>query len=212
MEYILTIRIPLPLKVKKVISREKKRLVTKYGSGYESEPHITLYLGRYSKSGFSRLVEYIETVSIKSFNISLLNPGVTMSKNRSTKFFFLDVSSKKQIHDLHTRVLKAVALYRGSLLRRKDQNRVRQGLFSKKEVSNLNKYGYARVLKLFSPHITLGEVGTDRAGPKLSDLRKNLASIKGVNFAVDRIVLMLYEKESEKIKARLLEKSVLKLG
>lgn len=211
MEYILSVRIPFPQTINKVLKREKDRFVAKYGSSYKSEPHITLYLGRYTKQGFSKLIPDLLSLSIKQFSVFLLKPKMTLGKEFQHKFFFVDISNKKELYALHVAVLKLTVRYRSPLLRKKDQQRLRTGLYGKAERNNLSRYGCVHVLQLFEPHITLGEVGVNEKQPALADVQKNLKSIKGARFSVSNFTALLHEKRNNKEGAKLVKEVKIKL-
>jgi len=106
MEYILTIQIRFPLRVEKVLKQEKNRFVKIYGSGYRSEPHITLYLGRYTKPGFHKLIPALQKIEEKRFTISLQKPE-SVIKKKGRKFFFVGIANNKKLSLLHKKVLSA---------------------------------------------------------------------------------------------------------
>lgn len=211
MEYILSIRISFPQSITKVLKREKNRFIAKYGSAYKSEPHITLYLGRYTKRGFLKLIRDLQSLSIKQFIISLLEPKITREKALHRKLFFVDVSNRKELYALHAAILKTAVRYRSSLLRKKEQERLRKGLYGKVERNNLKRYGYAQALQLFKPHITLGEVDIDAAQPTLANVKNNLRSLRGTKFSVLGFTALLHEKRSSKKDAKLIKEVRIKL-
>jgi 2'-5' RNA ligase len=212
MEYILTVRVSLPQRIREVIAREKNKFVRQYGSSYTSEPHITLYLGRYTKQGFRRFVQDAHLISIRPFTIALRKPKAELNKSLKRRFFFLDVSGKEKLYILHLAVLRIAARYRSPLIRTKDQKRLRKRLYDKRERSNLHTYGYAHVLDLFKPHITLGEVEFGKLQPGIASVRKSLRSLQKRTFLVSNIVAILYQKESKEKSAKTIRKTTIRLG
>jgi hypothetical protein len=71
MEYEVSIRINFPVSISDILRKEKERFMTEYGSDYRSEPHITLYLDRYTQEGFSRLAHDLKELKLKPFSITL---------------------------------------------------------------------------------------------------------------------------------------------
>ena len=74
MEYEISIRVTLPAKISKVLKLEKDRFVVEYGSSYKSDPHVTLYLDRYTEDGFPKLIKDLEKLKFEAFTFSLLPP------------------------------------------------------------------------------------------------------------------------------------------
>lgn len=203
-EYIVSIRITFPEKISVVLKQEKDRFVREYGSGYTSSPHITLYLGRYTEDGFPELIEDLRKLPMKPFAISLLKPKV-IREGSQHNLYIVDVSNKEHLRELHARVLEIAIRYRSPLLRAKDQQRLDQGLYGNIERENLNRYGHARVLHLFEPHITLGEVGTDDPQPEFADIKNNLTQIEGAKVVVSHLAVFFHRKEKDEEKATLIE-------
>jgi 2'-5' RNA ligase len=205
MEYIVSIQVPFPEKISKVLKQEKDRFVAKYGSSYKSEPHITLWLGRYTKEGFLKLIPDLQELSLKSFTISLLKPEVIKEGGLHRHLYIIDASNKEQLRALHKEISKIAVRYRSPLLREKDQKRLRAGLYGTEERQNLDSYGYARALQSFEPHITLGEIDVNDPQPVLKDIQKNLEQIEGEEIIVSQIVVVFHGKESGDEKAKLIE-------
>jgi len=205
MEFIISIRIAFPENITAILEREKNRFVGEYGSSYTSAPHITLYLGRYIEEGFPRLIEDLRKLPLEPFTISLLKPEMIVEKELQRNFYFVDISNKETLRELHAKILPIAARYRSTQLRTRDQQRLDQGVYGNEERENLSRYGGARVLNLFEPHITLGEIGMQNPQPELSDIQKNLRQIEGQEIGVSSLVVFFYKKENMEEKAKLIE-------
>lgn len=206
-EYIVSIRITFPEAVSSVLMREKNRFVSEYGSSYKSEPHITLYLARYTPEGFSKLIPDLRNLPLRQLSVSLLDPKVVNQKGLRN-FYIVDISNKEQLQELHAQVLEAAARYRSPLLREKSQKRLEQGLYNDAERENLHRYGSADVLHLFDPHVTLGEVGVGDPQPELADVQENLKQIVGEEIAVSSLAVFFHRKRYGEEKAALVEEVI----
>ncbi len=207
MEYIISIRINLPEEIIAVIKKEKQDFNAKYGGGYHSDPHITLYLSSYTKEGFSKLLKDLNLTSFHPFTISLLTPTLLQEGTRR-KLFVVDISNKEQFYALHTKVLEVARQYRSPRYRDKDQERLDQGLYSDEEKKNLARCGYARSYALFEPHITIGEVPPDIDPQDLENICSRLKQIEGEQILIKAMVIYLHRKENTKTKAIMLEEVV----
>lgn len=188
MEYIeVSIRITLPSEVSSLIKQEKDRFVTQYGSSYKSEPHITLYLHRYTEEGVFKLSSDLRELALAPFSFSLLKPEIIDEGHRN--LYVIDVSNKEKLIELHERISTVASHYQSDLLREKDQKRLEQGLSIEP--------------RTFVPHITLGEVASDASQPDLIEVRKNLADLEGKEILVSGITLFFYGKEKGEAKGKL---------
>jgi 2'-5' RNA ligase len=212
MEYLLTIRIDLPSSIAKVIRREKLRFVTRYGSSYKSEPHITLYLGRSTKTGFPKLVRALRQLPLRQGAVSVRAPRTVIKGRPQRKSFFVAISNAETLRALHAAILPTAARFRSAYLRRKDQVRLRKGLLGAEELRNLRRYGYADVLRLFEPHITIGRVDAADPRPKLAEVRKNLKPIEGKMLPVSTLTVLLYAKKSPTEAAKEIERTKIELS
>ena len=187
MEYTeISIRITLPPKISVIIKKEKMRFVPEVGSSYNSEPHITLYLARYTEDGFSKLIMNLKELIFNSFTFSLLGLKVNLEGYRN--LYVVEVSDQDKLQELRDKICSVASRYQSPLLREKDQKRFEQGIV---------KDSWP-----WFPHITLGEVPIDAPQPDLADVRKNIASIEGEQITVFGVTLFLYGKEEgvEKMK------------
>lgn len=187
-EYALSIRIVFPEAISKVIKQEKDRFVFEYGSKYKSEPHITLYLTRYTldrntKEGFPELIRNLQKLPLKSLEISLLDPKIIVEKDRHRNLYVIGVSSKKQLQELRNQVYIVADQYRRTLLGEKKQERDKE----------------------LEPHITLGEIDFDRPQAELAEVEKNVRQVIGEKVAVSSIVVFFYVKGFGREKMTLVE-------
>lgn len=207
MEYEISIRITFPEKISQVLKLEKDRFVTEYGSGYKSEPHITLYLDRYTKEGFPKLLGTLRELQVKPFTISLLEPKVRFEEGRHRNLYVMDISNKEQLQELYTKISEMAIPYRSPLLREKTRQRLeRQGIHTDGTRKSLDMQENTRATESFSPHITLGEIDLDKPQADIVEVQKNLKQIKGEEIVVSSIAIFLYEKESGAEKAKLIDK------
>lgn len=187
MEYIeLSIRITLPPEISAVIKKEKERFVAEYGSKYKSEPHITLYLARYTKDGLEKLPLDLQQFAYVPFSFTLLGPEVSLREGKN--HYVVDVSDKERIEDLHVKISEIASRYQSPLLRQSDQARVEQGIRLEPQP--------------FVPHITLGSVNVDAPQPSLADIRNNLKAIQGKEVTVSDVTAFFYGKETSEEKAK----------
>jgi 2'-5' RNA ligase len=188
-EYTVSIRITLPEELTAIIMREKNRFVSEYNSGYKSEAHITLYLSRYIKEGFPKLITDLRKFTFKPFDFSLLEAKTISEGYRN--LYFIDVSNKEQLEKLHIEISKIASPYKSPLLREKDRKRVEQSI--------------SIAPRPFTPHITLGEVISNAPQPDIVAVKKNVAAVEGKKITVSNIVVFFYKKEDGAEKAEMIE-------
>lgn len=193
-EYSISIRITFPEVIREAIKREKQRFVSEYGSKYKSEPHITVYLtkytlDRYTTDGFSKLIQDLRGLSLKQFEISLLSPKVIVEEDRHRNLYVLDVSNKEQIQEVSDKVYKVASQYRSTLMG-EDEKRSKE----------------------LEPHITLGEIDFDKPQADISDAKKNLQQIVGEKVTVSNLVIFFYIKEPGEEKSKLLEEIIIPIN
>ena len=210
MEYVVSIRIPFPETIGNVLKREKDRFVSQYGSSYKSEPHITLYLDRYTREGFSKLINDLRGLSMKPFTISLLKPNVRLEEDRQNNLYVMDVSDKEQIQELHDKILELAIRYQSPLLRSKVRHRLeQQGIYTDGKRENLKD---AYVDQTFDPHITLGQVGINDPQPDLKDVERNLKELVGEKITVSHLIVMFDGKMNDDKHFKLVEKATISLS
>lgn len=202
MEYEVSIRIVIPEAISNVLKKEKERFVAGYGSSYKSEPHITLYLDRYTPEGFPRLIEDLRELRVPPFSFSLLQPKIVREEHLHRNLYVMDVSNKAQIQELHDKISEIAVRYRSPLMREKTRQRLeRQGIHTDGTRESVED---ARA-EMFDPHITLGEIDFDRPQAQIVDAQKNLKQLEGQAILVSDIVVFLYGKEQDAEKAKLLD-------
>mgnify|MGYP001593211596 FL=1 len=201
MEYEISIRVTLPAKISKVLKLEKDRFVVEYGSSYKSDPHVTLYLDRYTEDGFPKLIKDLEKLKFEAFTFSLLPPEMRIEKDRHRNLYVMDVSSKEQFRRLHDEVSKIAIPYRSPLLREKTSRRLeQQGIYTDGVRANVLE----STNNNFDPHITLGEIDFDKPQAEITEVQKNLKQIEGEKISVSSIVVFFYGKERGVEKANLI--------
>lgn len=206
-EYSISIRIVFPWEITAVLKREKERFVAEYGSEYKSEPHITLYLDRYTKEGFPKLLRELHKLRVESFTISLLAPEVRREENDRCNLYVVDVSNKEQLQELRDRISKVAIPYQSPLLREKVRRRLeKRGVHT--DGTRKSAEAYLGEEK-FNPHITLGEIGFDEPQADFATVQKNTKSIEGAKIVVSSIVVFFYGKEWGAEKATLLDEIVM---
>jgi 2'-5' RNA ligase len=190
MDYLeVSIRIILPAEISAVIMREKMRFVSEYGSKYKSEPHITLYLGRYTEEGFPKLIEDLNKLKLEQTTFTLL--GLKMTQGQQGNSYVVDVSNYDQLLELRAKVSEVAYRYQSPLLREKDQQRLDKGI--------------ALESTQFVPHITLGSIPVDSPQPIVEEVQNNIESIVGKQIDVLDMTAFLYGKEEGEEKLRLIE-------
>jgi 2'-5' RNA ligase len=205
-EYEISIRITFPEKISKALKLEKDRFVAEYGSGYKSEPHITLYLDSYTREGFPQLLHDLRELRVQPFTIALLKPKAIFEEDRHRNLYVMDVSNKEQLWQLHAKVSEIAIPYRSPLLREKTRQRLeRQGIHTDGTRESLNAHKDARAIEMFDPHITLGEIDLDKPQADIAEVRKNLKQIEGEAIAVSSIVVFFYGREDNSEKAKLID-------
>lgn len=179
MEYEMSIRINFPADISETLRSEKDRFVAEYGSRYKSEPHITLYLDRYTKEGFSFLIPVLRELQVEPFEITLLAANVNLEPKRHRNLYVVDFSNKEPLRQLHHKIKKIAA---------------------SKSVEMLEDS------QSFDPHITLGAVDLDARQPNLAEVQKNIGSLKGKKITISSFSAALYGKQNSKERFELIEK------
>lgn len=205
MEYEVSIRIDFPAKISEALAREKERFVAKYGSSYKSEPHITIYLDRYTKEGFFQLVHDLGELSVEPFEISLLETKVRLESERYRNLYVVDISNKEQLIKLHNEVKKIAVRYHSPFLREKVRKQLeKQGVITDGKRENLPSSWSDT--QTFDPHITLGEIDLDESQPDLSEVQERVKNLKGVRVNISTFSALLYGKKDNEEKFKLIQK------
>jgi hypothetical protein len=130
MEHEVSIRINFPEHISEILHREKKRFVAEYGSAYASEPHLTLYLDRYTKEGFVRLMHGIRELKFEPFVLTLLDVRVSAELNHRN-LYVIEISNTEQLKKLQRHVQKIACATKALF-------------YEKRHVSSSNKKGSLR--------------------------------------------------------------------
>ena len=209
-EYEVSIRINFPEDINKTLRKEKERFVSKYGSGYNSEPHITLYLDRYTEEGFSRLKRDLKELHAEPFTITLLQARANLEQDRHRNLYVVDISNKDALRQLRDKVQKIAIKYRSPLLREKVRKQLEiQGVVTDGKRDSLPNS--RKDAQIFDPHITLGEVNLDVQQPDLEEVRENIKNLNGANITISNFDVSLYGKKNNDEKFNLIEKVVIPL-
>ena len=203
-EYEVSIRVCFPEAVTKILKKEKDRFVAKYRSNYKSEPHITVYLDRYTQEGLPQLLHDLQELRVQPFSFSLLKPEARREEDRHRNLYVMDVSNKERIQELHAKVSQIAIRYRSPSLRSKVRQRLEQrGIHTDGTRESLKG---ALDTEKFDPHITLGEISLGNPQPDLMDIQKNLKELEGKEIAVSNLIVYFYGKAESNEKFTLIEK------
>jgi len=195
MEYILGVHIPIPPNQAKLIASVKSKNHIEYPGNYKYQPHITIYLCRFTKAKFKKLFKNLKTKNFKSF---LLRIGkLEKQTNNKNSFIYLSLVKNKSLILFHEYILKIANPLRGELIRSKDKIKIESGEYTNIQKRYLLKYGYYRVLKFFIPHITLGEL-TANDIKKLKHFKSDLNKLKGIEFRINYYIIGLYKYDTKK--------------
>lgn len=204
MEYVVSIRISFPETINKILKQEKDRFVAQYGSSYKSEPHITLYLDRYTPEGFPQLLHDLQELQVRPLSFSLLTPEARHEEDHQRNLYVINVSNKERIRELHVKVSDIATRYQSPLLRSKVRQRLeQQGIYTDGTRESLKD---DLKTETFDPHITLGEVRFEDPQPDLADVQKNLKELEGREIAVSNLVVFFDGKADGDEKFKLIEK------
>lgn len=207
-QYEVSIRIDLPEDITTILRKEKERFVAEYGSGYKSEPHITLYLDRYTEDGFSQLLRDLQEFRMKPFTISLFEPNARREEHRNRNLYVMEVSNKEKLRELHDKVSAIATPYQSPLLREKTRKRLeQQGIPTDGTREGLKVYNLPE--EPFDPHITLGEVKFDAPQPDLAKVQSNLKQLEGKEMAITNMTAIFYGKQEGDEKFKLIERVVI---
>jgi hypothetical protein len=192
-EYTVSIRVTFPKAISEVIMREKNKFISEYGSHYKSEPHITMYLGRYTLDGFPNLIHDLRKLILKKFTFSILNPKLIREDGLHRNMYVIDVSNKELLKKLSIQISNVAVKYQSILPRDKDKARLEQGL-QKKELE---------------AHITLGEVDINCLQSEIPDIQNNLNQIIGEKITVSNLAVFFHGRKQGAEKAELIQKVII---
>ncbi|MFZ5391144.1 MAG: 2'-5' RNA ligase family protein [Patescibacteria group bacterium] len=164
MENTLGIHINLPSQLVLSIKKAKDRVGLEYWGNYNFDPHITLYLSRFSRKNFSKLVSGLTNLSVRPFKLRI--SSVMFAQEEGGVFCYLSVARSVNLLKLHKLVVNSANGLRENLLRQKDVFKIKKGYYNATQEGYIKKYGYLRVLKFFNPHVTLGQVANNEFDKK----------------------------------------------
>ena len=204
-EYTVSIRITFPEATTAVLKQEKDRFVACYGSSYKSDPHVTVYLDRYTPEGFAPLLSALRTLHFAPFEVSLLAPHVIKDAFRGHMFYVVDVEPKEPLKKLHAAVLAIAAQYHSPLLREKEQKRYDEGKLSQEAYAARMQHREAGTSHRYDPHITLGDVAFDAPQPDMAEVVRNVQDVVGTKIEVKGLDVFYHGKEPGAERAELIE-------
>lgn len=208
MKYDISIRVTFPEEVASVLREEKQRFISRYGSCYTSEPHITLFLDSFTAEGYPIILKLLRQLQTKPFVISLLEPIVKAENSRHRNLYIMDVSHKESLRQLRNMILNIANPYRSPFIREKSKKELeRRGIHTDGSRESLIVYQIPE--EPFDPHITLGEINFDKPQADITETRRNLLSIEGKELTISSITVFWYGKEDGAEKASLLEEVVI---
>jgi len=208
MTYEISIRITFPEEIAGILRKEKQRYINDYGSGYKSEPHITLYLDSYTADGYPKLLEKLEQLRVKPFSISLLAPKIRIENERHRNLYVMDVSNKAALNDLYEKISEIAAPYRSPFLRKKKQKELAdRGIYTDGTRKSLPTHDIPD--EPFDPHITLGEIDFDKPQANITESQKNLRLIEGKEIKISGVTVFCYGKEDNAGRVTLVEEKTI---
>lgn len=191
-EYVLGIHLLLPPELTRIIVRARK-LANKalVGQYHNYDPHITLYLARYTPARYSKLVKYFTTSRPQACQVTF-GQIQRWSSWRDWPFFILPVVRSPQLYQLHRVVLRPANQLRGNLIRSKDRKRILSGQHSRRTTNLIERYGYYQVLDGFHPHLSLGEIAAGVAAKALRIFTHEIDKLHSKHWKATSMVVGLY--------------------
>ncbi|MGD2158182.1 MAG: DUF1045 domain-containing protein [Anaerolineales bacterium] len=159
------------------IEETKVYLEKNFDSIYTIRPHITFSITPIPTRNLENAKKAIENfLSDKKGFIVRLKGLAVDPKNR---FFYLKVQNGG-ISKFHADLVASLNKYRDGYIREKDVERIEQGYYNPSQIQNIVDYGFPRVLDLYRPHITLGnipdvQVDIEQVKSKLVEILSNSA-------------------------------------
>ncbi len=200
----ISIRITFPEDIARILREEKQRYITEYGSGYKSEPHITLYLDSYTEEGYPKMLSELRELRFAPFTIPLLPPRVRVEQDRHRNLYVMEISNKERIHALQKEIARIADPYRSPFIREKTMERLaREGIHI--DGTRASYEALHRPEEAFDPHITLGEIDFDKPQADIEISKRNLASMEGKEITVSGVSVFFYGKNEGDEKAKLIE-------
>jgi len=199
MEKIIGIHLNIPKSISKVILDIIKLTGIKYPRYYKFVPHLTLYRCRFPANRYSRLIRRLKALKLRSISLKINKVDIQRT-DKGTAFLSLIFAKAKPVKTLHRKVLQPANELRDNLIRLKDQHRLQQGLFSKKEQRYIARYGNQRVLSLYIPHLTLGEVPLSATQSTVQKFRSYLRLLQKNPLTITTLMVGLYDYDNRKEK------------
>ena len=168
--------------------REAKILLnTKYGNIYNFlPPHLTYTLLPLPEENLElakeALTEYVKKQ--KKFKVHISD----LIYEEEKKFFYVALSGD-MIKKHHEDLINLLNVYRENYIREKDLKRLNTGHFDEQSIKYLKEYGYSRVFKNFTSHITIGNYTVENVNVKKleKELRKILKNVLEKDIVIDNI-------------------------
>ncbi|MGD8752120.1 MAG: 2'-5' RNA ligase family protein [Anaerolineales bacterium] len=159
------------------IEEAKKYLEKNFDSIYSINPHITFSITPIPARNLENAKKAIEDFfsDRKGFIVRLQG----IAANPKSRFLYLKVQSGG-ISKLHADLVALLNKYRDGYIREKDVGRIEQGYYNPSQIQNIVDYGFPRVMDLYQPHITLGnipdgQVDIEQVKSKLVEILANSA-------------------------------------
>ena len=185
----------LPEDISLAIKGVKESLGVSYPNHETQTPHITLYSCKFSELKFLNLIEEIKSLHLRSFSLNLEKIKVEKNSKASDNLFTsIGFHDETPLRELHEKIWPVANQLRGDLVREKDAERFRAGIYDQKKFDLIKKYGYEYVGENFKPHITLGEIKKGEE-EKLDGLRRSLDSLEGKEVKINKISILLSTRQ-----------------
>lgn len=181
----LSIILKLPKDIADLILATKEKTGVYYPNHVTSIPHITLYACAFDEQQYPELVRQLAAIQIAPFEVTIGELSFTKHDKNNNTFVSFGFKNKGTLQELHEQVLAIANPLRGNLIRFKDAERSKKGIFSEEEFATIERYGYQYVNEHFNSHVTIGEVDEKDSGI-LETLKDALREIEGRTFLVDR--------------------------
>jgi 2'-5' RNA ligase len=187
-ETVLGIHINVRSDVAAAVKKLQKKHHLFYPGNYDLDPHLTLYLARFTRSDIAVLKKQLLRAKLQPVQLKIdrlrcqpFNSGVYSS---------LGIVRQPRLSQLHEQIVKMANALRGNRIRMKDLQRMREGQFSSAEVRTIKKYGYLRVGRRFHPHLTLGLSAS--LPDKYAQLKSAAYPLKGIGWTASKLIVGLY--------------------
>ncbi len=197
-EHIVGVFIPLPSSVLKRTTAAKRWFGHKWRDIRTiSDAHITLQFAKFpkTKKGFDLFVDDLRAHHLVAPTVIFAGAKTHKNNIDGGQFFFLDIKKTEDLYALHKKVLAIAKPYQKGLIRKKDILRLKENRFSKREIGYVKRYGYARVLQNFEPHISFGQVPSASIKEQrrmVNTLKQKLGDTQKSRFVPPYLIVGLY--------------------